>query len=194
MHKTAEELEEIKPEIETDLFRKYISYARRNIHPVLTEEAAEKLKEFYVSLRATSTGGTAAATPRQLEALVRLAEASAKIRLKTAVTVSDAERAINLTDFVLKAIAYDERTGQFDIDRVVSAYPKSTRDRIRTIEEIIRTLVAESPEKTASRDEVLTKASEQGIDRTQTEHLIQELRKKGEIYEPRSGKYKLTEE
>ncbi|MFH1787860.1 MAG: minichromosome maintenance protein MCM [Candidatus Altiarchaeota archaeon] len=194
MHKTEGELQELKPEIETDLFRKYISYARRNIFPLLTEEAAEKLKEFYVSLRAMSSGGTAAATPRQLEALVRLAEASAKIRLSNVVTISDAERAVNLTNFVLREIAYDAQTGEFDIDRIVTSYPKSTRDRIRNIDEVIRKLIEESADGTTTREDILAQAAERGIDKNQADQIIQELKKKGDIYEPRHGKFMLTEE
>lgn len=194
MHKTEKELKEISPEIETDLFRKYISYARRNIFPQLSEEASDKIKEFYITLRGLSSGGTAAATPRQLEALVRLSEASAKIRLSDTVTISDAERAVNITNYVLRQIAYDEQTGEFDIDRVVTSYPKSTRDRIRNIDEIIRKLIAESGDGTATRDDILVEAAERGIDKNQADQIMQELKNKGDIYEPRHGKYMLTEE
>ncbi|MFH1835661.1 MAG: minichromosome maintenance protein MCM [Methanobacteriota archaeon] len=194
MHCSEEEMEEITPEINPDLFRKYISYARKNVNTQLTKEAADRIKEFYVALRGRSTSGTAAATPRQLEALVRLAEASAKVRLAKEVTVDDAERAINLTNFVLREIAFDEKTGEFDIDRIVTAYPKSTRDRIRSIDDIIRSIIAESPDDTASREDIISQASEKGIDKHDSEQLISELKKKGDIYEPRQGKYRLTEE
>ena len=194
MHKTSEEMEDITPEIDPDLLRKYISYSRKNAHPQLSEEAGDKIREFYINLRGRSTGGTAAATPRQLEALVRLSEASAKIRLSNKVTISDAERAITLTNFVLREIAYDEKTGEFDIDRIVTAYPKSTRDRIRTLDEIIRNLIGESQDNTAARDDIIQSAGEKGIEKQETEHLLQELRKKGDIYEPRHGKYMLTDE
>jgi replicative DNA helicase Mcm len=194
MHLTEEELEEIKPAIETDLFRKYIAYSRRNIRPKLSDDTAEKLKEFYVALRAKSSAGSVTATPRQLEALVRLSEASAKTRLSDEVTVADVERAIRLTEFVLQEIAYDKDTGIFDIDRVVTEHPKSTRDRIHTIEEIIRELISKAEGGAADMEDILSKAAEKNVDRFTAEKLLDELKKKGEIYEPKHGKYMLTEE
>jgi len=194
MHYTDEDMADITPDIELDLLRKYIAFARRNIFPTLTKEAGEKLKEYYVSLRAGSPAGTVAATPRQLEALVRLAEASAKLRLSNEVTIADAERAINLTKFVLREIAYDETTGEFDIDRVVTDHPKSVRDRIRVIEEIISELVAEAGGGAAELADILDAAKERSIDRFEAERVIDELKKKGEVYEPRHGKIMRTEE
>ena len=192
MHKTGEEMKELEPEIPTELFRKYIAYSRKNIHPVLSDDAAEKIKEYYVDLR--SSGGEAVkATPRQLEALVRLAEASAKIRLSNTVTVSDAERAIKLTDFVLREIAYDESTGQIDIDRIVTDHPKSTRDRIRIIETIIQELINESGDGMASSEDIIAEAQSRGMDRFRAEQILIELKTKGVIYEPRHGRYMLTE-
>lgn len=192
MHTTGDELEEIAPAIPADFFRKYISYARSHIHPTLSDDASEKIKEYYVSLRARSTGGTASATPRQLEALIRLAEASAKLRLGDTVTIADVERAIVLTDFVLREIAYDEATGIFDIDRVVTDHPKSTRDRIRVIEGIIRDLIDKTEGSMALRDDIIREAAGQNIDKFQAEQILEELKRKGDIYEPKHGKFMLT--
>jgi replicative DNA helicase Mcm len=194
MHMSEEELEEIAPELDTELFRRYIAYARTNVKPQLTEDAGDKIKEYYVALRARGRGGTAAATPRQLEALVRLAEASSKVRLSDEVTVADVERAIRLTDFVLKEVAYDETTGEFDIDRIVTEHPKSVRDRIRIIEGIIQELVEVSPDSMASFEDILDAGSEKALDKRTVEQLLDELRNKGVIYSPRHGKYMFTEE
>lgn len=192
VHKTEKEIKEIEPEINVDLFRKYVAYARKNIHPVLTDDAAEKIKNFYVALRSGSREAVRA-TPRQLEALIRLSEASAKMRLSNEVTVSDAERAIELTNFVLREVAYDEATGQIDIDRIVTEYPKSARDRIRTIENIIRDLTAKSDDGMAGLDEIIEEAREQNIDKFKAEQIINELKAKGVIYEPRHGRFMFTE-
>jgi len=192
MHQTEKEQEDVKPDIEMNLLRKYIAFARKNVKPVLTKDAVEKIRNFYVELRGGSSE-TVQATPRQLEALIRLSEASAKIRLSEKVTVSDAERAINLTNFVLREIAYDESTGLFDIDRVAAEHSKTARDRIRTIEDIIRSLVAESPEGMASHEDIISEAMERNIDKFNAEQIIIELKNKGVIYEPRHGKYMFTE-
>ncbi len=193
MHRS-ESLEEIRPPVDAALFRKYIAYARRNIRPELTQDTVEKIREYYVALRARGRGGAAAATPRQLEALVRLSEASAKLRLSDEVSVGDVERAIKLTDFVLKEIAYDAETGEFDIDRIVTDHPKSMRDRIRTVEETIREIIESSPDGMASLDGIREAMSEKNIDKFTVDQIISELKKKGEIYEPRHGKFMFTEE
>jgi len=194
MHRTEKEMEEIGPEIETDVLRKYISYARKHIFPVLSEEAAKKLMDYYVNLRSASSSGAVSATPRQLEALVRLAEASAKIRLNDTVTVDDADRAIVLTNYVLKEVAYDETLGGFDIDRIGTSHPKSVRDKITAIEEIIRELIDSDSSKTAAYKDIMEKVQEKKFEKYEAERIIEELRMKGVIYEPKPGKFKLTEE
>ena len=192
MHKTPEEAAEIQPAINTELFMKYIAYSRKNIRPVMTDDAAEKIKAYYVDLRGGSQE-TVRATPRQLEALVRLAEASAKIRLSDAVTVSDADRAIRLTNFVLREVAYDAATGEIDIDRIGAEYPKSDRDKIKLMEDIIRGLLAESGDGSAHMDDVLREAENKEIDKFKAEKIINELKNKGIIYEPRHGRFMFTE-
>jgi DNA replication licensing factor MCM4 len=69
--------------ISMDLLTAYISYARRHIRPVLCVAAEERLIEHYTNLRQQGVNQkTITATPRQLEALIRLAEALAKMELK----------------------------------------------------------------------------------------------------------------
>ncbi|WIA40343.1 hypothetical protein OEZ86_013710 [Tetradesmus obliquus] len=75
------------------LLRKYIAYARQHVFPVLSDEAKEILQSFYLSLRASSCGGVSGGLPitaRQLESLVRLAEARARAELREIVTADDA--------------------------------------------------------------------------------------------------------
>ncbi len=194
MHKSGDEEGSIRPPIDPDLLRKYIAYARRNIKPQLTEETMRKISDYYVELRSRGKGTTAAATPRQLEALVRLSEASAKMRLSNEVTVSDVERAVSLTEFVLREIATDATTGELDIDRIVTTHPKSVRDRIRQIEEVIQGLIQSSPEGMATLSDVVDSMKDKGVDKLEVEKIINELKKKGEIYEPRHGRFMFTEE
>ncbi|HUI40156.1 MAG TPA: minichromosome maintenance protein MCM, partial [Methanothrix sp.] len=89
----------IKPEIEPELLRKYVAYARKKIFPTLTEEAADRLKNYYVSLRSQGQDSNkpVPVTARQLEALVRLSEASARLRLSNRVEFKDAEKAIKIS-------------------------------------------------------------------------------------------------
>ena len=95
----------ITPDISVEMIRKYIAYARKTAHPKLTEDAKKIIKSFYVSWRSkyreegTSAEMTVSLTPRQLEALIRISEASARVRLSNDVTTEDAKRAIKLLEF-----------------------------------------------------------------------------------------------
>ncbi|MFH0862925.1 MAG: minichromosome maintenance protein MCM, partial [Candidatus Altiarchaeota archaeon] len=194
MHQSAAEMKKIAPIIDVDLMRKYIAYARKNIKPVLSANTAEKIREYYVSLRSRGKGGTAAATPRQLEALVRLSEASAKLRLSNEVSVTDVERAIKLTEHVLKEIATDATTGELDIDRIVTDHPKSVRDRIRAVEETLKELCGSSSDNMASLEGIVDALKDKNITKYDVEKILEELRNKGVIYTPRHGRYMFTEE
>ncbi|KAM0465298.1 hypothetical protein ACHAP7_012299, partial [Fusarium lateritium] len=72
----------------------YISYARSKIQPVISQEAAQELVECYVAMRALGQDVRSAdkritATTRQLESMIRLSEAHAKMRLSETVTRDD---------------------------------------------------------------------------------------------------------
>ncbi|MEN6593026.1 MAG: minichromosome maintenance protein MCM, partial [Methanobacterium sp.] len=130
-------------EIDPELLRKYIAYARKEVHPKLTQEAMRVLEEFYVGMRGGVDDEEDAPVPitaRQLEALVRLSEASARIRLSPEVTDYDAKRAISLEQKCLKQVGYDPETGKVDIDKVEGRTPKSDRDKYRLISETIKRL------------------------------------------------------
>lgn len=185
----SEIIKSLTPPIEEELLRKYVAYSRKTCHPVLTEDAITRLKDYYVDLRKRGVGGSVPLTPRQLEGLVRLAEASAKLRLKKNVELEDAERAIRLVEFVLRAIGMEKESGVFDIDRIITDHPKSERDKIYTITGIVKGLEEEYDMVPVSR--VMEEAQNlHNIDNRMAEKLIEELVKKGDLYEPKYGHLK----
>ncbi|XP_033991787.1 DNA helicase MCM8 [Trematomus bernacchii] len=108
--------ESIDP-IPASLLRKYISYARQYVHPSLSPEAAEIIQEFYLSLR--SQGHSADSTPittRQLESLIRLTEARARLDLRETATKSDAEEVVEIMKHSL-ADTYSDGLGNLDFER-----------------------------------------------------------------------------
>jgi len=180
-----------KPELDIKLFRKYIAYSKRTCNPKLTKEALDKIKKFYVDLRsaAASEASEVKSVPisaRQLEALIRLSEASAKVRLAKKVSAEDAERAIKLLTSCMKAVAIDLETGKFDIDKIAIGITSTQRSRITIIRRIINELT-DKLGKSIPISDLLNRAEEDGIDKTKAEEILEELKKKGDVYEPKPG-------
>lgn len=100
-------LESSEPVKEKFEFQKYISYAREDIHPVESEEAADMLVHFYADWRKSALDNDSnPVTARQFMALKRLARASARARLSDTVTVEDVERAIRLEKYCISNNGY----------------------------------------------------------------------------------------
>jgi len=175
--------------IDQKLLRKYIAYAKRNIHPNLTKEAEDEIKKFYIGIR-TKKGAreegdlSIPISARQLEALIRLSEAAAKSRLSEVVEVKDTKVAIDSLTFCLKEVGIDPETGEFDIDRIESGITTSQRSRIKIIMDIIQNLSNELGEAVPIED-VIAESEEQGI--TGVDDIIKKLKQEGEIFEPKSG-------
>jgi replicative DNA helicase Mcm len=175
--------------IEKDLLRKYVAYAKQKCHPVLSSEAANKIKHFYVGLRNQPTIGGEGIKPipisaRQLEALVRLAEATAKSRLGKTVTEEDAVRAINLMRYYMSQVGYDEETKSFDIDKI-SGNPASKRNKIHIVKEILEDLENRLG-KLIPMEEV-EKASDGKITASELEEVMDKLVRAGDLFRPRKG-------
>ena len=182
----------VKPVFEPDFLRKYVAYAKRSVFPVMTEDALEVLKNYYVDFRSSSEE-TVPFTPRQLEAFVRLAEASARIRLNDEVTIDDAKRAINIIDKYMRRVGMDRETGRFDIDIIATGYSHSQHDRMRLILDIIKRLCNESKDGNAARRDIISEAEIEGVESSKVETLLERLKRSGQIFEPAHGKYQITE-
>ncbi len=182
----------IKPEIEPEMLRKYVAYARKKIFPTLTDEAKEYFGKYYVGLRTQGQDSNkpVPVTARQLEALIRLGEASARLRLSNKVTMEDAQRVIKILEACLKKVGVDPDTGFLDADIIATGMTKSTRDRTKSMMDIIRDISKEL-QGPAPRDAVLDRAEQLGIDREKAEEIIDRLRRDGSLFEPRSGMLRL---
>ncbi|MBP1987971.1 LAGLIDADG family homing endonuclease [Halolamina salifodinae] len=185
--------EDVAPDIDAELLRKYIAYAKRNVYPTMTDEAKDAIEEFYVDLRAKGADEDAPVpvTARKLEALVRLAEASARVRLSDTVDEQDADKVIKIVRDSLEDIGVDPETGEFDADVVETGTTKSQRDRIKSVKALIGDIEEEYDEG-APIEEVLDRAGEVGMDEDKAEKEIESLRKKGELYEPVQGHLRTT--
>ncbi len=178
------------PPLSTEFLRKYIAYARQKTHPKLTDEAIVELKDYFIKMRSSAgVGSSARSVPisaRQLEGLVRLGEASAKLHLRDKVTKKDAKKAVELLDYCLRQVALDEETGQIDIDRISTGTPASQRNKIMTIKEIINEL-ENKVGKVVPIEEILKEAQAKGLSESEIEDIIQKLIRTGDLFEPRHG-------
>lgn len=181
--------ESIKPIIPTEVMRNYIAYSRKHIRPELDDEAVEEIKSFFVGLRGKYSHEETAAvpiSPRQLEALVRLSEASARMRLSNQATKEDAQRAIELLKFCLYQVGVDPETGKLDIDRLEGVTTASRRGKIMVILQLLKEM-EEQYKGPVPKFELIEKAKEKNVEADLAERLIEEMKMKGDIYEPRSG-------
>jgi replicative DNA helicase Mcm len=181
--------------LDNQMMRKYISYAKR-LKPRLTDPVIERFQEFYVQMRnASMEGGEASAvaiTARQLESLVRMAEARARAHLREEVTIEDAEGVINLMQKSLEQVGVDVATGQIDIDILYTGKPRSLQNQLQKVLQVVSEMERISGSvKESDLYEALN--SDYGISRSEGAKLISVLVKDGTIYMPRPGYYKRTD-
>ncbi|MCW8965215.1 MAG: minichromosome maintenance protein MCM [Candidatus Pacearchaeota archaeon] len=176
--------------IDRDLFRKYVAYAKQRIKPVLSEEAARIISEFYVNLRNKPVSSDSAMRPipisaRQLQALVRMSEAAAKLRLSKDVSVADAEKAIEIMKYYLMQVGYDYESKTFDIDKVTNKMSHSKMNKIFVVKEVITALSKKFENKIPVEEikkDIGDKMSEDEID-----EALNKLIGGNEIYRPGRG-------
>jgi len=179
----------VKPEFEPIFLRKYIAYSRKTCNPILTLDASERLKNFYVEWRtkySDAESGAVGLTARQLEALVRLAESSAKIRLDMEVRLEDVDRATRILESSLRALGTEKDTGKLDIDRLETGISSVQRSKIHIMLDTIKAL-EDTKGKRILIDDIIAAVKEKGIDLRTAEELIDKLKQKGDVYEPGPG-------
>ncbi|MGQ9582099.1 MAG: minichromosome maintenance protein MCM [Thermoplasmatota archaeon] len=186
-------MKRVEPEFKPEMLRKYIAYARSRVFPVMRKEVMQMLQDYYVSIRAQSKapegeqGGAIPMTPRQVEALIRLSEASARMRLSSDVTEEDAERAKRIIEFFLLKVASEG--GRVDIDAIMTGTTHSQRERIRTILETIQSL---DEGRGVTEEELIRGATERGVPEDRLRRDLARLLSDGRLYEPSPGRYRVA--
>ncbi len=175
--------------IEKPLLRKFIAYAKQRCAPTLTDEAVKEIKKFYVDLRNQPSASDQALKPipisaRQLEALIRMAEATTKARLGKKVKLEDARKAIALMRYHLMQVGYDDETKSFDIDKI-SGNPASQRSKIHVVK-IALTDLEERLGKLIPLEE-LEKAMGDKIKKDELDDVLEKLKRAGDVFSPKRG-------
>jgi len=178
------------PPIPPDILRKYIAYAKR-IKPELTPAAAKLIKDFYLQMRSIyQQTSTVTITARQLESLIRLAEARARAALRDYVTEEDVLDVIDLMKRSLSEVGIDVETGKPDIDVILTGKPKSMRDKFAIV---IRTIKEFQDEKGYAEDEEVRQTlRERGLTDDEINKLLTRLLSDGKVFAPKPGRYRLT--
>ena len=176
--------------IDIDILTKYLSYAKRG-EPALTKEAENLIMEFYLKMRNISgedKENMITITPRQLEGLIRLATARARLLLKNKVEGEDADRAIYLFNEMLKNSGTDVNTGKVDIG-VLQGRPKSEVSKLQMFMEILRTLEGEPKSSVPEQEFVDELVKSDKFSEEEARNYIRRMIRDASIYESKPGHY-----
>ncbi len=176
--------------IPREIFRKYTAYAKQRIKPELSSEAVEEIKKFYIDLRNRPVASESAMRPipisaRQLQALIRMSEASAKIRLSEKVTIDDAKIAIELMKYYLMQVGYDYESKTIDIDKITLGRTASQRNKVFMVRDIITELEGRMGKLIPVEE--IEKELENKLNKDEIGDAITELEKHSIIFKPRRG-------
>ncbi len=176
--------------IPREIFRKYVAYSKQRVKPILSQEAIDEIRNFYVDLRNKPVASETLMRPipisaRQLQALIRMSEASAKIRLSETVTKDDARISIDLMKYYLMEVGYDYESKTFDIDKATTGITSSQRGKIFTVRDAIINLEPKLGKMIPIEE--LEHELEGKLSKDEIDEAINKLASQGEIYKPRRG-------
>lgn len=185
IHRDAEHA--AKPAIDTDLFSKYLLYAKE-IEPILTSDATDLIRDYYMDMRNVESESMITVTPRQLEGLLRLATARAKLLLKDRVDSEDARRAIHLVEKMLEDAGIDVNTGKRDLG-VLQGKPHSEMSKLKVFWDVFKGLSGSENNDVEEKAFIseLVKTGKYNEDEAKT--YFNKAKREGQIYERKPGFY-----
>jgi len=174
-----------KAPFDMDFLRKIVIYARKYLDPKIEDkEVMKAIEDFFVEWRKiVAQGAPLPITVRQLESIIRLAKANARMRLSDRVTVEDANRAISLIKTSLSEAGIDTEANVVDIDLIMTGIPKSQREKRQKIMDIIGQL-EEQYGGAAPINKVKEVAASEGISDKFVDWTIEEEKKRGYLFSP----------
>ena len=173
--------------IDVDLLTKYLSFAKKSA-PTLTKEAEAKILDYYLSMRNVESEEMITVTPRQLEGIIRLSTARARILMKDKVEEEDADRAIFLIKSMLEDAGVDVNTGKVDLG-VLQGRPRSEVSKMQLFMDVLKGL--EGDNKGAVEEKTFVKELEKTEKFTEEEarNYIRRMLREASIYESKPGHY-----
>jgi|TARA_B100000959_G_scaffold143191_1_gene150304 replicative DNA helicase Mcm len=178
--------------IDSETLTKYLSYAKR-IQPTLTKEAEDKILNYYMKMRSMGqdSDDTITVTPRQLEGLIRLATARARLLLKTQVEGQDAQRAIDLLEEMFNEAGIDVNTGKVDLG-TLQGRPRSEVSKMQLFMDVIRSLEGEHKHPVEEGQLVEELAKTDKFTEDDARNYIRKMQKDSVIYEAKPGYYNIV--
>jgi len=175
--------------IKADLLRKFLTYAR-SLRPKFTKEGRDVLKKEFKRLRATYSQGAFPVNLRYFNALMRLAEAYAKLRLSEEITKEDVEIAVRLLESSFKDVATDPNTGQVDVALI---YAGATSEELMLREQILEFIRANQSlyQDGVPKSVIIAAFKEKGVDPESVSEYLKHLVVEGRLLMPDDGKYKV---
>ena len=173
--------------IDSETLTKYVSYAKR-VDPILTKEAETKILDYYLKMRNVDADDMITVTPRQLEGLIRLATARARLLLKNQVEEEDAQRAIDLLQNMFEDAGIDVNTGNVDLG-VLQGKPRSEVSKMQSFMEILQTLEGE-PKKPVEESKLIEElVKTEKFTEEDARNIVRKMVREASIYESKPGHY-----
>ena len=173
--------------IDSETLTKYVSYAK-TIDPILTKEAETKILDYYLKMRNVDADDMITVTPRQLEGLIRLATARARLLLKNQVEEEDAQRAIDLLQNMFEDAGIDVNTGKVDLG-VLQGKPRSEVSKMQSFMEILKTLEGEPKKPVEEKQLIEELVKTEKFTEEEARNIVRKMVRDAAIYESKPGHY-----
>ena len=176
--------------IDSETLTKYLSYVKR-IDPKLTKEAEQKILNYYMKMRTVEAEDMITVTPRQLEGLIRMATARARLLLKTKVEEDDAERAIYLLQNMFENAGIDVNTGKVDLG-VLQGRPRSEVSKMQLFMDVMKSLEGEHKTPVDEKQLVDELVKTGKYNDEEAKNFIRKMARDSSIYESKPGHYNIV--
>jgi len=177
-----------KPPLDIAFLRKYLLYCK-STNPIITPEAEKMMIDFYLEMRTQTESQAIPVTPRQLEALIRLSMARARLLLRNEVTKDDVAVAITLTKNMLYTVAVDKKTGKIDMGTITGT-PASERSKLEIIFQKYKELAGPTNEAVELNGLIKSIVETGKFNEVEAKKLFSHLEQQGVFYMVKPGYYR----
>ena len=181
-----------------NFLRKYIAFAKRNIHPQLDQDAKNAILKYYTEERQSfgredespsqneygEKDTVIPITARALEALIRLTEAHARMHLQEVATVENAKMALAVFRH------WREESGIEDESELHSGVPVRARTNNTAIMNMVRDICSEKG--SADLTEIYNLAIPRKISEREVDRVISKMLQGGQLYEESTDTYRFA--